>query len=141
MSVNHDTRKQHHAQKVIYAPDDEAALAKFASALGEGRQPARQLLATDPERVERDLARLVLSVIELLRQVLERQAVRRVESGALSEEQVEQLGETLLRLETRMGELKTLFGLGDHDLTLDLGPLRDLVSSDEQARTANLVVE
>ncbi len=141
MSENHDTRKKHHAQKIIYAPDDEAALAAFATALGEGRQPPRQLLATDPERVERDLARLVLSVIELLRQVLERQAVRRVESGALSEEQVEQLGETLLRLETRMGELKTLFGLGDYDMTFDLGQLRDLVSSDEEARTANFVVE
>ncbi|KAB2916767.1 MAG: gas vesicle protein K [Hyphomicrobiaceae bacterium] len=87
-----------------------------------------QRILADPDRVERDLARLVLSVIELLRQLLERQAMRRVEGGALSEEEIERLGLTLLKLETRMSELKTAFGLGDHDLSLDLGPLRGLVS-------------
>ena len=91
--------------------------------------PAR--IVTDPKSVERDLARLVLSVIELLRKLLERQAVRRVENGALSEEEIERLGETLLKLEARMGELKAAFGLADQELTLDLGPLRDLVSECE----------
>ena len=75
----------------------------------------------------------MLSVIELLRQLLERQAVRRVENGTLSEEEIERLGETLLKLEARMGELKAAFGLGDQELTLDLGPLRDLVSDCEFA--------
>lgn len=73
----------------------------------------------------------MLSVVELLRKLLERQAVRRVENGTLSEEEIERLGETLLKLEARMGELKAAFGLGDQELTLDLGPLRDLVSECE----------
>ena len=94
-------------------------------ATGERR---RQRIVADPKSVERDLARLVLSVIELLRKLLERQAVRRVENGTLSEDEIERLGETLLKLEARMGELKAAFGLGDQELTLDLGPLRDLVS-------------
>ena len=73
----------------------------------------------------------MLSVVELLRKLLERQAVRRVENGTLSEEEIERLGETLLKLEARMGELKAAFGLGDQELTLDLRPLRDLVSECE----------
>lgn len=77
----------------------------------------------DPERVEQGLARLVLTVIELLREVLEHQAVRRMDGGTLSEEQVEQLGMALLKLNHRMDELKELFGLTDEDLNIDLGPL------------------
>jgi hypothetical protein len=77
----------------------------------------------DPERVEQGLARLVLTVIELLREVLEHQAVRRMDGGTLSEEQVEQLGLALLKLNHRMDELKSLFGLTDEDLNIDLGPL------------------
>ena len=77
----------------------------------------------DPERVEQGLARLVLTVIELLREVLEHQAVRRMDGGTLSEEQVEQLGMALLKLNHRMDELKGIFGLTDEDLNIDLGPL------------------
>jgi len=77
----------------------------------------------DPERVEQGLARLVLTVIELLREMLEHQAVRRMDGGALSEEQVEQLGLALLKLNHRMDELKDIFGLTDEDLNIDLGPL------------------
>jgi len=77
----------------------------------------------DPERVEQGLARLVLTVIELLREVLEHQAVRRMDGGTLSEEQVEQLGLALLKLNHRMDELKGIFGLTDEDLNIDLGPL------------------
>jgi len=85
----------------------------------------------DPDKVGRDLARLVLGVIELLRDLMERQAVRRVESGSLSEEEIERLGQTLLALEIRMKELKAAFGLENQDLTMNLGPLRDLVSDCE----------
>jgi gas vesicle protein GvpK len=80
----------------------------------------------DPERVEQGLARLVLTVIELLRRVLEHQAVRRMDGGSLSDEQVEKLGLALLRLNERMGELKETFGLSDDDLSIDLGPLGEL---------------
>ena len=91
----------------------------------------RSRIVADPQRVERDLARLVLSIVELLRKLLERQAVRRVESGVLREDEIERLGETLLKLESRMSELKAAFGLGDQELTLDLGPLRNLISECE----------
>jgi hypothetical protein len=77
----------------------------------------------DPEHVENGLARLVLTVIELLREILEHQAVRRMDGGSLSEEQIERLGLALLKLKERMDELKTTFGLTDEDLNIDLGPL------------------
>ena len=80
----------------------------------------------DPEKVEQGLARLVLTVIELLRRVLEHQAVRRMDGGGLTDEQVERLGLALLRLNDRMGELKETFGLTDDDLSIDLGPLGEL---------------
>lgn len=118
-------------QKVIHAPDDQAMLDRFAGTFNDGRQKAPERIVIDPKKVERDLARLVLSVIELLRKLLERQAIRRVENGSLNEEEIERLGETLLKLEARMDELKAAFGLGDQELTLDLGPLRNLVSECE----------
>ena len=80
----------------------------------------------DPEKVEQGLARLVLTVIELLRRVLEHQAVRRMDGGSLSDEQIEKLGLALLRLNDRMDELKETFGLTDEDLSVDLGPLGEL---------------
>jgi hypothetical protein len=120
----HDTS----AAKVLHAPEDQAILDRFAGALGEARRELPQRIGTDPDRVERDLARLVLSVIELLRQLLEKQATRRVESGSLSADEIERLGLTLMKLEARMRELKAAFGLKEQELGLDLGPLRDLVS-------------
>ena len=80
----------------------------------------------DPDKVEQGLARLVLTVIELLRRVLEHQAVRRMDGGSLSDEQIEKLGLALLRLNERMDELKETFGLTDEDLSVDLGPLGEL---------------
>ena len=77
----------------------------------------------DPEHVENGLARLVLTVIELLREILEHQAIRRMDGGSLTEEQIERLGLALLKLNERMEELKTTFGLTDEDLNIDLGPL------------------
>lgn len=81
----------------------------------------------DPEAVERGLAQLVLTIVELLRQLMERQALRRVEAGGLSDDQVERLGQTLMLLAERMEELKSEFGLDDRDLNLDLGPLGRLL--------------
>ena len=84
-------------------------------------------IESDPEKLERGLAQLVLTLIELLRQLMERQAVRRVEAGTLDDEQIEQLGQTFMALEQRMDELKRHFGLADEDLNLDLGPLGRLL--------------
>jgi len=81
----------------------------------------------DPEKVERGLAHLVLTLVELLRQLMERQALRRMEGGTLTDEQLDQLGETFMKLNQRMEELKVEFGLEDRDLNLDLGPLGNLL--------------
>jgi hypothetical protein len=81
----------------------------------------------DPERVERGLAQLVLTLVELLRQLMERQAIRRVDHGRLTEDETERLGLAFMRLDERMDELKREFGLEDADLNLDLGPLGRLV--------------
>jgi hypothetical protein len=80
-------------------------------------------LNTDPEKVENGLAKLVLTLIEVLRKVLEHQAVRRMEGGQLSDAEVERLGVALLRLNDRMKDMKGVFGLSDDDLEIDLGPL------------------
>jgi hypothetical protein len=90
------------------------------------RLPGRRIDA-DPETVERGLVTLVLTVIELLRQLMERQALRRVDQGDLSEEKIEQIGATLLALDERMAELREHFGLEPEDLNIDLGPLGPLL--------------
>ncbi|MEE1753934.1 gas vesicle protein K [Streptomyces sp. SP18CS02] len=89
-------------------------------------EPKRRV-ELDPDSVERDLARLVLTVIELLRQLMERQALRRVEGEDLTEEQEERIGLTLMLLEDRMEILRTRFGLAPEDLNIDLGPLGPLL--------------
>jgi len=76
-----------------------------------------------PDSIEKDLAKLVLGLIEFIRRLLERQAIRRVENGGLSAGQIEDLGLALLKLESKMQELKGLFGLSDEDINLDLGPV------------------
>ncbi|MEU5048836.1 gas vesicle protein K [Streptomyces sp. NPDC021096] len=81
----------------------------------------------DRDTVERDLVRLVLTVVELLRQLMERQALRRVEQGTLTEEQEERIGLTLMLLAERMRELCARYGLEPEDLNLDLGPLGPLL--------------
>ncbi|MFJ6632393.1 gas vesicle protein K [Streptomyces sp. NPDC091376] len=81
----------------------------------------------DADSVERDLAQLVLTVVELLRQLMERQALRRVETGELTPEQEERIGITLTLLEDRMGQLRDTFGLRPEDLNIDLGPLGPLL--------------
>jgi Gas vesicle protein K len=90
--------------------------------------PVRRLrLDDDPEKVEKGLAALVLTIVELLRQLMERQALRRVDDGSLSEDQIERIGSTLMALEARMTELRDHFGLEPGDLNLDLGPLGPLL--------------
>ena len=81
----------------------------------------------DPKNVEKGLAKLVLTIVELLRQLMEKQAMRRVEAGSLTDEEIERVGETLMKLENKMKELKEIFGLKDEELNLNLGPLGDLL--------------
>ena len=81
-------------------------------------------ISADPEIVENGLAKLVLSIIELIRRLLEKQALRRMDGGNLTEEEIERLGNALMKLEEKMAELKRAFGLSDEDLNLQLGPLK-----------------
>ena len=85
------------------------------------------LINIDAQSVEQGLAKLVLTLIELIRRLLEKQAVRRMEGGGLTPEQVEELGLALMKLEAKMQELKAQFGLADEDLNLDLGPVGRLI--------------
>jgi DNA anti-recombination protein RmuC len=81
----------------------------------------------NPKNVEKGLAKLVLTLIELIRKLLEKQAMRRVEAGSLSEEEIERVGETLMKLENKVRELKEIFGLKNEELNINLGPLGDLM--------------
>jgi len=83
-------------------------------------------ISADPEVVENGLARLVLSIIELVRRLLEKQALRRMDGGNLTEEEIERLGSALMKLEEKMAEMKAVFGLADDDLNLRLGPVKTL---------------
>lgn len=87
-----------------------------------------QRLETDAESVERDLLKLVLTIVELVRQLMEKQALRRVDQGDLTDEQVEGLGLGLMHLEQAMEDLKTRYHLTSADLNIDLGPLGTLLS-------------
>jgi hypothetical protein len=98
------------------------------------RGAGRRRIETDAENVERDLTRLVLTVVELVRQLVERQCLRRFDQGDLSDDQVERIGLTLMRLEEAMTELCERFGLTLADLNLDLGPLGTLLPTDQPDR-------
>lgn len=88
---------------------------------------ARPLSAARAEQPERGLAQLVLALVELLRQVMERQAIHRLERGTLADAEAERLGTQLMLLTQRMDDLKRYFDLTDDDLNLDLGPLGHLL--------------
>ncbi len=110
--------------KLLEAKGD---LRRIASELDHLPEAFPRRVEADPEKVEQGLAQLVLTLIELLRQLMERQALRRMETGTLTEEQIERLGETFMKLDRRMRELTEHFGLEEGDLNLHLGPLGDLL--------------
>jgi len=101
-------------------------LAAFEAELERLQTLPRRVNST-PEDVEQGLAKLVLSLIEFLRRVLERQAVRRMDSGDLSDDEIERMGLTLMLLEQKIVQLAGQFGLSVEDLNLDLGPLGKLL--------------
>ena len=92
----------------------------------EGREKTTSVpsrIELSPDNIEQGLAKLVLTLIDFLRQLLERQAIRRMEGGALSDQEIEEMGEALMKLETKIRELSEQFGLSPADLNIDLGPL------------------
>lgn len=109
-------------------PDEvEAAVADLKRQLQQAAAGGQQRVDCTPETIEQGLAKLVLTLIELLRRLLERQAIRRMEGGTLTDEQVEEMGQALMKLEQKIHELSTSFGLKPEDLNLDLGPIGKLL--------------
>jgi Gas vesicle protein K len=112
------------SDKFLHRPPDQDVL---AGALPSIDQALTRRLNADPENLEKGLAQLVLTIVELLRQLMERQALRRIDDGTLSDDQVERLGQTFMKLAERMQELRDEFGLDEEDLNLNLGPLGNLL--------------
>jgi hypothetical protein len=108
-------------------PSSPFAVSESASSECEQdvNKPAKRI-ALDPKDASKGVAKLVLTLVEFVRQLLERQAIRRMEGGRLADEAVEGMGEALLRLEAKVREMKDAFGLAGEDLDLDLGPLGKL---------------
>jgi hypothetical protein len=105
--------------------DDEIAELRRELERVRGILPER--VDVDPEGLEQGLAKLVLTLVEFLRQLLERQAVRRMDGGTLTDDEVERVGVALMRLEQKVDELATAFGLDPKDLNLGLGPIGKLL--------------
>jgi hypothetical protein len=107
---------------------DPAALSEFARVLSApGPKAGKNQIAFQPEDVKQGLGKLVLTVVELLRELLERQAIRRMDAGNLTDLEVERLGSTFLQLSEQVEVLKVAFGLEGEDLNIDLGPLGKLL--------------
>lgn len=111
--------------RTLSAPEN--SLAEFEGELERLTGVLPRRINADPEKVEQGLARLVLTLVELLRRLLEKQAIRRIEAGSLTPGEIERMGVTFLRLEEKMAELRAHFGLTEEDLALSLGPLGDLM--------------
>ncbi len=111
----------------ISPADVEQAVAGLKRELESFAGGTAQRIECDPQNIEQGLAKLVLSLIELLRRLLERQAIRRMEGGSLSDQQVEEMGQALMKLEQKIHEMAAQFGLKPEDLNLDLGPLGNLL--------------
>jgi hypothetical protein len=111
--------------KILYS---SGSLDEFSEEIGKLTTTAEESkLKLTPDNADSGLAKLVLTLIELIRKLVEKQAMRRVDGGSLSDDEIERLGETLMKLEMKMEELKKHFNLTDRDLNLNLGPLGGLM--------------
>lgn len=97
---------------------------KLRNALSFTDAMVPERIAADSDAIENGLAKLVLSIIELVRKLLEKQALRRMDAGNLTDDEIERLGNALMKLEEKMAELKRSFGLSDEQLNMKLGPLK-----------------
>jgi hypothetical protein len=105
----------------------EEAVSQLRRQLQGIADPSIERINCSPETIEQGLAKLVLGLIELLRRLLERQAIRRMEGGSLTDQQVEEMGSALMKLEQKIRDLARQFGLKPEDLNLDLGPVGNLL--------------
>jgi hypothetical protein len=107
--------------------DIEAAVGDLKRQLENLASRNLERIDCNSETIEQGLAKLVLGLVELLRRLLERQAVRRMEGGSLSDAEVENMGQALMKLEQKVHEIAAHFGLTPEDLNLDLGPMGNLL--------------
>ncbi len=119
-----DARGEWLSERVLVGAEH---LEGFAQAMEQVEKTLPARVTVDPDKVEQGLAKLVLTLIELLSRLLEKQALRRMESGSLTEEEIERVGQTFIKLDAKMQELKGVFGLEGEELNLNLGPLGDLM--------------
>ena len=103
------------------------SLSDFAQVMSCGKPLTRPRIEIRQDDVKNGLGKLVLTLVELIRELLERQAIRRIEAGSLTDAEIDRLGSTFLQLSNQMSQLKEQFGLTDDDLNLDLGPLGKLL--------------
>jgi len=106
---------------------ESQAVSDFARVMTPTQSPVPPRIDLKQDDVKNGLGKLVLTLVELIRQLLERQAIRRIEAGSLTDAEVERLGTTFMRLAEEMGKLKKEFGLEDDELNIDLGPLGKLL--------------
>jgi len=115
------------SSKPVTPEEVDAAVSELRRQLEGITQRSLERIECSQETIEQGLAKLVLGLIELLRQLLERQAIRRMEGGTLSDTQVEEMGLALMKLEQKIKELAQQFDLRPEDLNLNLGPLGNLL--------------
>jgi hypothetical protein len=120
---NVQTPPQESAPKKLWGPEGFVDTAPTK----ESERKSAHKLNLKPEKVQHDVAKLLLTIAELLRQLMERQAVERMSGGSLNSEQIEKLGQGLMALENTVKELKRTFNLQDEELNIDLGPLGELM--------------
>ncbi len=106
---------------------ESCAIKEFAAVMAQRRPMVRSRIELKKDNPKNGLAKLVLTLVELLRELLERQAIRRIDAGSLTDDEIERLGTTFMQLSEEMQRLKKEFGLDDEDLNLDLGPLGKLL--------------
>ena len=106
---------------------ESQSLSDFARVMTPARSAGPSRITLNQGDVKNGLGKLVLTLVELIRELLERQALRRIEAGSLTGEEIERLGSTFMQLAEQMQRLKKEFGLEDEDLNLDLGPLGKLL--------------
>ena len=104
-----------------------AELSRLAAELRDVAPALPRRLDASPDDLDAGVSQLVLTLVEFIRQVLEHQAIRRMEGGSLTDEEMERLGLALMRLEERVGDVRDAFGLDAEDLNIDLGPLGRLL--------------
>lgn len=107
--------------------DDESGIKIAERIIDFEEQSKVGRVNTNQDNVDQGLAKLVLTLVELLRRVMEHEALRRIDGGTLTEGEIEEMGETFLKLDNKMIEMREIFGLKEEDLNLDLGPLGNLM--------------